>query len=377
MKRLNFRNKDKEKLFKECTKSDIMENKSIEKLSQLGSREMMRTITLEEHYASPSILWMVREESSRNRPRWQSSFGYGKLIEELSNLGNKRIAEMDAAGIDMQVLSLTAPSVQQLDVKEAVELAREANDYLAEAVLRYPKRFAGFATLPTTAPDIAAEDLERMVNEHGFKGGNINGHTRGRYLDDKFFWPILERAEALKVPLYIHPTLPPEPVIEAYYAGFSPEVTNGLSRHAWGWHIETAVHVLRLIVSGAFDQFPGLQIVIGHMGEALPFMMPRINKVLSPNITKLNHPIADYLRENIYYTFSGFNFTQTFLNLYLQVGADRIMFSADYPYSPMVQARNFLDQLPVSLADKNKIAHGNAERLLCTLIIKVLNFKTF
>lgn len=271
---------------------------------------------------------------------------------------------MDAAGIDVQVLSLTDPSVQQLNATEAVELAREANDHLAEAIRHHPKRFAGFATLPTAAPDIAAEELERMVSEHGFSGGYINGHNRGRYMDDRFFWPILERAEALKVPLYIHPTMPPEPVIEAYYAGFSPEVTDVLSRHAWGWHIETAVHVLRLIVSGTLDKFPGLQIVIGHMGEALPFMLPRIDKALSINITKLNRTVADYLRENIYYTFSGFNFTQTFLDLYLQVGADRIMFSADYPYSSMVQARNFLDQLPVSYTDKMKIAHGTAERLL-------------
>ncbi len=332
-------------------------------MEKLDNREMMRTITLEEHYATPAFLDGPGRKLNE-QVKMAEHFGYGKIIEELSDLGDKRIAEMDSAGIDVQVLSLTAPSVQQLDATEAVELAREANDYLVEAMQRYPKRFAGFATLPTADPNIAAEELERMVNEHGFKGGNINGHTRGRYLDDKFFWPILERAEALKVPLYIHPTLPPEPVIEAYYAGFSPEVTSGLSRAAWGWHIETAVHILRLIVSGAFDQFPGLQIVIGHMGEALPFMMPRIDKVLSPNVTKLNHPVADYLRDNIYYTFSGFNFTPTFLNLYLQVGADRIMFSADYPYSPMAQARNFLDQLPVSPVDKNKIAHGNAELLL-------------
>jgi hypothetical protein len=332
-------------------------------MEKLCNREMMRTITLEEHYATPAFLDGPGRKLNE-QAQMAKHFGYGKLIEELSDLGDNRIAEMDSAGIDVQVLSLTAPSVQQLEATEAVELTREANDYLAEAMQRYPKRLAGFATLPTADPNIAAEELERMVNEHGFRGGNINGHTRGRYLDDKFFWPILERAEALKVPLYIHPTLPPEPVIEAYYAGFSPEVTNGLSRAAWGWHIETAVHVLRLIVSGVFDQFPGLQIVIGHMGEALPFMMPRINKILSPNVIKLNHPVADYLRENIYYTFSGFNFTPTFLNLYLQVGADRIMFSADYPYSPMAQARNFLDQLPVSPVDKNKIAHGNAERLL-------------
>ena len=338
-----------------------MENKALEKLSQLDNHEMMRTITLEEHFTPPAFLAGPGKRINE-QAKMTENFGYGKFIEELSDLGDKRIAEMDAAGIDVQVLS--HPIIQQLDAVEAVELAREANDYLAEAMRRYPKRFAGFVTLPTADPDIAAEELERMVNEHGFKGGYITGHTRGRYLDDKFFWRILERAEALKVPLYIHPTPPPEPVIEAYYAGFSPEVTDGLSRAAWGWHIETAVHVLRLILSGAFDQFPDLQIVIGHMGEALPFMMPRIDKVLSPNITKLDHTVADYLRENIYYTFSGFNFTQTFLNLYLQVGADRIMFSADYPYSPMAQARNFLDQLPVSPVDKHKIAHGNAECLL-------------
>jgi predicted TIM-barrel fold metal-dependent hydrolase len=341
----------------------IMENKAIEKASQIDHLEMMRSITLEEHYASPAF-WHGPGRQLKEQAKKGELLGSGKLIEELSDLGEKRLAEMDAAGIDVQILSLTAPSVQQLDTKEAIELAQEANDYLAAAIQQYPKRFAGFATLPTATPDIAAKELERMVNEHGFKGGNIDGHTRGRYLDDRFFWPILEKAEVLKVPLYIHPTMPPKPVIEAYYAGFSPEVTNAFSRHAWGWHIETAIHILRLIFSGTFDQFPDLQIVIGHMGEALPFMMPRIDKALPTNITKLNRTVAEYLRENIYYTFSGFNFTQTFLDLYLQVGADRIMFSADYPYSSMEQARNFLEQLPVSFADKNKIAHGNAENLL-------------
>ena len=342
----------------------IMGNKAAGKLSRPGNREKMRTITLEEHYASPAFLdgpgRKLREQAGMVAGR----SGFGNLAEDLSDLGDKRIAEMDAAGIDVQVLSLTDPSVQQLDAAASVTLAREANDYLAGAVRRYPERFAGFATLPTAAPGIAADELERMVHEHGFKGGWINGHTRGRYLDDRSFWPILERAEALKVPLCIHPTPPPDPVIKAYYAGFSPEVTNGLSRHGWGWHIETAVHVLRLILGGAFDRYPDLQIVIGHLGEALPFMMPRLDKGLSTNVTKLDHPVADYLQENVYYTFSGFNFTPAFLNLYLQVGADRIMFSADYPYSSMAEARTFLDRLPVSTADRNRIAHGNAERLL-------------
>jgi hypothetical protein len=339
-----------------------MERKSLEKSSQLRNRDMMRTITIEEHYASPGFLKcpgqrlkdMARVERFRDT----------NIIENLSDIGEKRIAAMDAAGIDVQVLSLTDPAVQQLDEKEAVALAHEANNYLSDAVHRYPKRLAGFATLPTAAPDVAADELERMVKEHGFKGGHINGHTKGRYLDNKFFWPILERAQTLKVPIYIHPTPPPQPVIDTYYAGFAPEVTNMLAGAGWGWHIETAVHILRLIVGGVFDHFPDLQVIIGHMGEALPFMLPRLDGFLSPGMTKLNRSVASYLRENIFYSFSGFNYLQTFLDLYLQVGADRIIFSADYPYSSMSQARAFLDQLPVSRGDRDRIAHVNAERLL-------------
>ena len=272
---------------------------------------------------------------------------------------------MDAAGIDMQVLSLTSPGTEQLDATEAMALAREANNHLAEAVRRHPSRFAGFAALPTAAPAIAADELERMVREHGFKGALINGHIRGRYLDDPFFWPILERAEALQVPLYLHPTPPPQPVITASYMGnYAPEVAAGLSTAAWGWHIETAIHVLRLILGGAFDRYPSLQLVIGHLGETLPFMLPRLDFALPTQVTKRDRPIGAYLRENLHYTFSGFNYTPTFLDLLLQVGVDRIMFSADYPYASMVQAHTFLEQLPVSPADKARIAHGNAERLL-------------
>lgn len=203
------------------------------------------------------------------------------------------------------------------------------------------------------------------IRQYGFKGAMINGHIQGRYLDDEFFWPILERAEALQVPLYLHPTPPPQPVIAASYTGnFAPEVTRGLASFAWGWHIETAIHVLRLILSGAFDRYPDLQLVIGHMGEALPFMLPRLDRSLPTQVTKLARPVGTYLRENVHYTFSGFNYTATFLDLLLQVGVDRIMFSADYPWGSMAQARSFLDQLPVSTADKERIAHGNAERLL-------------
>jgi predicted TIM-barrel fold metal-dependent hydrolase len=272
---------------------------------------------------------------------------------------------MDAAGIDVQVLSLRSPGVQQLDATEAMELARDANDRLAEAVRRHPSRFAGLATLPTAVPDTASDELERMVCEHGFKGAVINGHTRGRYLDDKFFWPILECAETLQVPIYLHPTTPPPSVVEASYNGnYAPEVTAMLANAAWGWHIETGIHILRLILSGAFDRYPRLQFIIGHMGEALPFMLPRIDHVLSTKVTKLNRPVGAYLRENVHYTFSGFNYVPTFLNLLLEVGSDRIMFSSDYPYGSMALAFSFLQQLPVSSADRERIAHGNAELLL-------------
>ena len=321
----------------------------------------MRTITLEEHYVTPGFL------NGPGRTFMESAAGVrsrtANLLEKLRDVGDNRIAEMDAAGIDMQLLSLNAPGVEQLDAAEAITLSRETNAFVVEAVKRHPTRFAGFATLPIAAPQTAADELERMVRVHGFKGANINGHHQGRYLDDKFFWPILERAESLQVPIYLHPTPPPEAVQKASYGGFSPEVSFMLAAAGWGWHIETAIHVLRIILGGAFDRYPKLQLIIGHMGESLPFMQSRVD-IMAPAITGLQRPISAYLRENVHYTFSGFNFTSTFLELFLQVGVDRIMFSADYPYGSMAQARAFLDQLPVSAGDRERIAHGNAERLL-------------
>jgi predicted TIM-barrel fold metal-dependent hydrolase len=333
------------------------------------SDKPLRTITLEEHYATPAFMeGPGRELAERARAasaQSQTAPITAHLVDQLLDLNDLRVADMDAAGIDVQVLSLNSPGVEQLDTAAAESLARQANDYLAEAVRRHPNRFAGFAALATAAPDIAAGELERTVRDYGFKGAVINGHTRGRYLDDPFFWPILERAEALQVPIYLHPTPPPQPVIQTSYVGnFSPLVTAQLAAAGWGWHIETAVHVLRIILSGAFDRYPRLQLVIGHLGEALPFMLPRLDHDLPVQLTKLERPIGAYLRENIYYTFSGFNFTPNFLDLLLQVGVDRIMFSADYPYSSMLAARNFLEQLPLCPADKHRIAHGNAERLL-------------
>ncbi len=322
----------------------------------------MKTITLEEHFVSPAFLEGPGKnlvEQARN-PKSRM----GKLFGQLSDVGDKRIAEMDAAGIDVQVLSLNSPGVEQLEAEEAKRIARASNDFLAEVVNKYPQRFAGLAALPTDDPAAAVAELERVTRDSFFVGVIINGHIRGQYLDDKKFWPILERCEALDVPIYLHPTVPPRAVIDASYAGFDPALVEMLSRAGWGWHIETAVHVIRVILGGVFDQFPRLQVIIGHMGETLPFMVQRFDHILNQEVTKLKRPVSAYLRENIWYTFSGFNYTSTFLDLLLEVGVDRIMFSVDYPYASMAEGRTFLDTLPVSAADRERIAHSNAESLM-------------
>ena len=247
-------------------------------------------------------------------------------------------------------------------MEQAIALATEANDFLAAVVKGHPQRYAGLAVLPTAAPDKAAAELELRVRRQKFVGAVIHGHNRGRYLDNKFFWPILESAEKLNAPIYLHPTPPPQGVIDISYGGFAPAVTDMFAASGWGWHIETAVHIVRLVLGGVFDQFPKLQFVIGHLGEALPFMLPRLD-TMTTAVTKLKQPVSFYLRNNIHYTISGFNFPAAFLDLLLEVGVDRIMFSADHPYASMKAARDFLEQIPVSAADRERIAHGNAEKL--------------
>ena len=315
----------------------------------------MRTITLEEHFATPRFL----KSGGINPPP-----GAVDIEKRLTDLGEGRISEMDAAGIDVQVLSLTQPGVESFEPADAETVAHEANDYVVAAVERNPRRFAGFAALPTPVPQKAALELERLVCRHGFKGAVINGHSRGRYLDDQFYWPILEAAEALAVPIYLHPTVPPKPVVDAYYSGFDPSVSRYFSLGGWGWHIDTAVHVIRLVLRGVFDRFPKLQVIIGHLGEAIPFMVQRMDATMPPSVTKLQRPISSYMRENVHYTTSGCNFIPAFLDLFMEMGSDRIMFSTDHPYSSMAKSLAFLNNLPVSTADKERIAHGNAERLL-------------
>lgn len=322
----------------------------------------MRIITLEEHFASPAFFngpaRFVKERAEKIGGR------YLQVVDRLTDVGAKRISEMDAAGIDMQVLSLSAPGVEQMEAADAVAMARDTNDYLLDAVKKHPTRFAGFAAVPTGSPNEAVKELEHRVRQQGFKGAVINGHNRGRYLDDKFYWPILECAEALNVPIYLHPTPPPQAVIDVSYGGFAPMVTDMLAGGGWGWHIETSVHMIRIVCGGVFDRFPKLQFIIGHMGEGLPFFFQRLD-IIPVTTTKLKRPISEYLKSNVHYTFAGMNFPAVYLNLMLELGGvDRIMFSADYPYQSMPEARAFLEQIPASAADKARIAHGNAERLL-------------
>ena len=321
----------------------------------------MRTITLEEHFAPPGFLdgagRQLRDNIAKTGARG------AKILEQLIEIDDKRIADMDAAGIDMQVLSINAPGTEQLDAAEALTIARESNEFLAAAVKKHPQALRGARRIGDHGAGQRCSRAGALRRELGFRGALINGHVRGRYMDDKFFWPIFERAEALNVPIYMHPTRPPQAVVEAQYSGFSPEVSWVFATSGWGWHIETAIHVLRLILGGVFDRYPKLQIVVGHLSEGLSFMLPRLDRNFQPPLTKLQRTLGEYLRQNVHYTFGGFNFPATFLGLLLEVGAERIMFSVDHPYGSMAQARAFLEQIPVSAADKERIAHGNAEKL--------------
>ena len=319
----------------------------------------MRLITLEEHYQAP----MLESASSRRPAENQPGSPMAKIQAKLDDLGTGRLNDMDAGDIAVQVISHGVPGTEQLDPERAVPLAREANDYLAAAVKRHPGRLAAFATLPSAAPTDAADELERTVTEHGFKGALINGHVRGRFLDDREFWPIFSRAEQLDVPIYLHPTEPPDAVREAYYSDLPPQIGQVLATNGWGWHVDTGLHALRLMATGVLDEYPGLQIILGHMGEALPFFLARTSRNLQRQ-AGLSRSLEDYVARNLHFTTSGM-FSYPPLNCLLSVvGADRVMFSVDYPYSRNEDGRDFLLGAPISRIDREKLAFRNAERLL-------------
>ena len=278
-------------------------------------------------------------------------------------MGAARLADMDATGIDMQVLSYGG-FPQLLPAAQAIELNRAANDKLAETARAHPTRFAGFATLPWQAPEAAARELERAVKDLGLKGALINGRPGDTFLDDARYELILAAFSDLKVPLYVHPGLPLPAVQGPYYGGLERELSARLAMFAWGWHNEAGIQVVRMLLAGAFDRHPGLQVLSGHWGEMVPFFLQRLEDSIPQEASGLRRPIVQTYREHVYVSPSGMLTLPHFQFIHALMGAERILYSIDYPYQSLDGARAFIDRLPVSEADKALIAHGNAERLL-------------
>lgn len=323
----------------------------------------MKIIGLEEHFATPELIdaWSALE------PEWRDIWTPtpGDWTRGLLDLGDERLAVMDAAGLDVQVVSVTAPGVQNLLPADAARLQVDCNDQLAAAVATRPDRLQGFATLATPDPAAAAAELGRAVTDLGFHGAMLFGRTRDRPLYHPDNWAIFEAAEALNAPLYLHPQTPPPAVRRAYYDGLGPDdaLSEAFATHGLGWHYETGVQLLRLILGGVFDRFPGLQVIVGHWGEVVLFYLERIDRLAS--VARLARPVSEYLRTNVFVTPSGM-FSQRYLQWALDVvGIDRIMFSTDYPYIPVPNggARSFLDESGLGEVDRHSIASGNWERL--------------
>jgi predicted TIM-barrel fold metal-dependent hydrolase len=319
----------------------------------------MRTITLEEHFITGSFVKATEAHGHPTPPQMQ------RMHALMQDLGAGRIAAMDEAGIDLQILSLAAMGLDVLDSQTATAVLHDVNDELAQAIAANPTRLGGFAAVNLKDPAGAAKELERCIHTLGFQGLLLDGTTDGLFLDDPRFLPVLEAAVALDVPVYLHPALPPEPVQQAYFSGLPGDTGFLLSMAGWGWHSETAIHTLRLIAAGVFDRLPKLQLVIGHMGEMLPIALARTSAVLARS-GQLKRPAAEYFQSNIHLTTSGY-FTQPPLRCALDVvGIDRVMFSVDYPFSPNTHGRGFLTAAAETLdaGSMEKLTHGNAERLL-------------
>ncbi len=307
-------------------------------------------IALEEHYADPEIQATFTGLDVQKLP---------KITERLDDTGALRIREMDEAGIDIQVLSHTAPSVHKLEPAQAVRLARAANDRLHQTVLAHPGRFAAFAALPTPDPYAAADELERVVTELGFKGAMVHGLTNGRFLDDEMFWPVFQRAAALDVPIYVHPAIPHPAVMDAYFRDYAQSWPM-FPRAAWGFTMETATQAIRLVLSGVLDKY-GTKIILGHLGEGLPFLLWRIDHSLKRAGGK---SFRDSFCQHFYVTTSGFFSNPALLCSVMELGIDRIMFSVDYPFVENTLATGWIDNIPLCREDLEKLLSGNAKRLL-------------
>jgi uncharacterized protein len=326
----------------------------------------MRTVAIEEHFTVPGLTSRIDAAAvSRRgfRKRTLSPSGPNPL-ELLPEIGERRLQSMDEAGITLQVLSNTGPGPDLVPGPEGIAMSRELNDHLAAAVARRPDRFAGFATLPMLAPDAAATELARTVKELGFRGALINGTTDGRFLDHPSYDGLLAAAVELDVPIYVHPHLPPEPVRQAYYSDLPAGPARVLESAGWGWHSETAIHLLRMVVAGTLDRHPRLKLIIGHMGEMLPMMLARADEVFALDIDHLKRPVSRAILDQVWLTTSGIFSEPPFLAALQTFGIDRIMFSVDYPYAPNAKGRAFLNRISLAPADMAKLTHGNADALL-------------
>ncbi len=338
----------------------------------------MRRIAIEEHFFTPGYLDYLRSRS--NPPRletfldskqnmvermWRSTMNYTvqtpQRLKKLTDIGAGRIADMSAAGIDVQVLSIASPGVDELELSDGAAMAVKLNNELAEAVHRHSGRLAGFASIAPADPEAAAKELERAVKVLGLKGAKINSHGRGEYLDEKKYLVLWKKAEELGVPIYIHPKEPPEYMLKPY-AKYPV-----LATAAWGFGADTGLHAMLLICSGLFDACPRLNVILGHLGEAIPFWLWRIDNIAAKSMmgSSIKKKPTDYFKENFYVTTSGMMWDPAMLFVNHVLGPERIMFAVDYPYEDSnEEAVNWMDKLPIDQDDKEKIYHLNAEKLL-------------
>jgi 2,3-dihydroxybenzoate decarboxylase len=309
-------------------------------------------IAIEEHYWDDELAkHFVGSEAGRP----------GEQAKRLHDVGEFRLKEMDEAGIDVQVLSHGAPSTQKLPSDIAADLTRRVNDRLHAAVQRNPKRFAAFAALPTAVPEAAADELERTA-KLGFKGAMLHGLANGVFLDDKRFWPIYARAEQLDLPIYLHPSLPQADVMRIYYEDYVKDFPM-VARPAWGYTVETATLAIRLVLSGVFERHPKLKIILGHLGETLPFLVWRIDQALArPGQKALS--FRDVFCKNFYITTSGNFSNPALLCCVMEMGIDHILFAVDWPFVMNPPGTDWMKQVPLCDEDKAKILSGNAKRLL-------------
>ena len=335
-----------------------------------------KRIAAEEGWMTPELMRMylkILETRSLDDPGFYSLWGFFAtsqserahlLFERIQDIGARRLADMDAAGIDMQLLMLTAPGVQVFDPATATALAASTNDTLAQAIRDHPARYAGLAAIAPNAPRQAAAEIERAVTKLGLKGALINSHTQGEYLDDEKYWDIFAAAEALDVPIYLHPNTPSPQMVE-------PFLSRTLDAAIYGFAVETGLHALRLIVSGVFDRFPKLTIVLGHLGEGLPYWLSRIDFMhggivranRSAGVRPLKRLPSEYLRENFYYTNSGVAWEPPISFLQKVIGHERLMYAMDYPYQYVPEEVTTLDALPLDAAQKRAFFQTNAERV--------------